>query len=170
MRFRDALLDQLPNLVVAAVADVDDAVGIHEDSVRSIEATFARVAVRSIACLTITDQRVDATILVDDSDRVVFCIDQQQIAVTVKCRSLGSRQLSQPCVRSISRIARFPCARQMLQCVRLQIRSKNRVAFSQDDNQIAICINGQRAGTIQCCAGDRRAIGSRVFLARSGIR
>ena len=77
--------------MVAAVADVDFATRCHMNSMRAIEATLARVAIRAITRFSISDQGFDFSCpLMNDPDDVVFCVTDQNIAVVIHGNSLGA--------------------------------------------------------------------------------
>ena len=84
------LSNKFPDLVISAVANVDHAMTVDEDSMRAIELTPARITIGSVTGATITDQCLDVPRrMIDDPDDVVLGIAQKYISLTSTANPFG---------------------------------------------------------------------------------
>ena len=124
--------------MVVAVADVDDAVSSHVNSMWPTEPALERISIGAIARLSVTDQRFDLSgQLMNDADAMIFGIAEQDVSLMIDGDSFGSRKLSQPGVPSVTRISLLACSGDVMQRFGRSINAVNGVSFSQDNDEVS---------------------------------
>src|SRR5579885_2547112 len=152
-----------------AVSHVDHAAAVHENAVRAGELAGQRIAIRAVAALAGAHYRGDnAAREVDTADGVALGVGDVQAVVRRPGDSLGPVQLGQPGRAAVPGMALFSGSGHVLDAPGALVDAVHRVAFAQNQVEVALGIGGDGPRAVQGRARQGRAVRRGFAVADAG--